>query len=37
MQIDQKTQNIEFKFVFHTQDIVISEALTDRKIYLRKG
>ena len=36
MQNDQKTQNIELKFEFHTQDIVISESLTDTKIQFFK-
>jgi hypothetical protein len=38
MQNDQKSQNIGLKFDKHTQDIVISEALTDtKKVFLRKG
>ena len=36
MQYNQKIQNIGFKFEFDTQDIVISEALTDTK-YAIKG
>ena len=31
MQNNQKSQNIGLKFEFHTQDIVISESLTDTK------
>lgn len=31
MQNDQKSQNIGLKFELSTQDIVISEALTDTK------